>query len=465
MSTLTASTILCCECGVPIAPNSANTCVGCLRARVDITIGIERSIPLFQCRGCERYKRPKKWAGAARESRELLAICLEKLKTNKAFAATRLVDAAFIWTEEHSKRLKVRLTLQKEVLSGTVLQQEIVVEYVITNFHCEDCHRAVSAHTWNSLVQVRQRVDHKRTFLFLEQLLIKHNAHEHAINIRAIRNGLDFFFAERSKANQFISFLQTVIPCRSKSSRQLISQDKNNGVDTYKFTFAVEIVPLCKFDVVCLPTKLANDLGTMNNVALVFRVNTGCHVIDPQTCTVGEITPTKFWREPFDALCSSHRGMVEFMVMGVEHLKINRTTKTLKQGAGKSRTHSKKARRRRNRKRAFDEFSDHSSSASYNSPNANAVWATGKYSLALVEVARVDDLESGDTLRSQRRISVRTHLGRVLKVGDFVKGYELSKMVFNDHLLKPLKVSYINRSLYVYRLLYEALLRISFRCL
>jgi len=27
----------------------------------------------------------------------------------------RLVDAAFVWTEEHSRRVKVKLTIQKEV--------------------------------------------------------------------------------------------------------------------------------------------------------------------------------------------------------------------------------------------------------------------------------------------------------------------------------------------------------------
>ena len=32
-----------------------------------------------------------------------------------------MIDAAFIWTEPHSRRLKVKLTVQKEVLSGTVL--------------------------------------------------------------------------------------------------------------------------------------------------------------------------------------------------------------------------------------------------------------------------------------------------------------------------------------------------------
>jgi nonsense-mediated mRNA decay protein 3 len=32
-----------------------------------------------------------------------------------------MVDASFIWTEPHSRRLKVKITIQKEVLNGTLL--------------------------------------------------------------------------------------------------------------------------------------------------------------------------------------------------------------------------------------------------------------------------------------------------------------------------------------------------------
>ena len=65
------------------------------------------------CRNCDRFlSPPAQWTIAQPESRELLAICLKKLKgLNKV----RLVDAGFIWTEPHSKRIKVKLTIQKEV--------------------------------------------------------------------------------------------------------------------------------------------------------------------------------------------------------------------------------------------------------------------------------------------------------------------------------------------------------------
>ena len=62
---------LCCECGVPIVPNAANTCINCLRIRHDISAGIPKQVRvtsssstiqfinmvvqsnLYFCRGCE----------------------------------------------------------------------------------------------------------------------------------------------------------------------------------------------------------------------------------------------------------------------------------------------------------------------------------------------------------------------------------------------------------------------------
>ncbi len=59
------------------------------------------------------------------ESKELLTFCVKKVK---GLAKVKLVDAAFVWTEPHSRRLKVKLTVQAEVLNGAILQQTFVVE-------------------------------------------------------------------------------------------------------------------------------------------------------------------------------------------------------------------------------------------------------------------------------------------------------------------------------------------------
>lgn len=54
----------------------------------------------------------------------------------------RLVDAGFIWTEPHSKRIKVKLTVQSEVMGGAVLQQVFTVEFTQIAQLCDDCRRA-----------------------------------------------------------------------------------------------------------------------------------------------------------------------------------------------------------------------------------------------------------------------------------------------------------------------------------
>jgi len=65
------------------------------------------------CRNCERFlSPPTSWTLAKPESSELLAICLRKLK---GLSKVRLTEAHFIWTEPHSKRLRVSMTIQKEV--------------------------------------------------------------------------------------------------------------------------------------------------------------------------------------------------------------------------------------------------------------------------------------------------------------------------------------------------------------
>ena len=98
---------------------------------------------------------PNQWLTAELESKELLSCCIKKIKgLNKV----KLIDASFIWTEPHSRRVKVKLTVQKEVFTSTILQQEFVIEFVVTNQQCDACQRYMAKDVWNSIVQVRQKV-------------------------------------------------------------------------------------------------------------------------------------------------------------------------------------------------------------------------------------------------------------------------------------------------------------------
>jgi nonsense-mediated mRNA decay protein 3 len=230
-------------------------------------------------------------------------------------------------------------------------------------------------------VQVRQKVPHKRTFLYLEQLILKHNAHKDTISIRETKDGLDFFYAQRNHAVKMVDFLGAVTPVRSQKSSELISQDIHTATKSYKFTYSVEIVPICKDDLVCLPSKLAKQLGNIPQLLLCTKVGNSLHLMDPNTLQVAEISNQVFWREPFPALAHVSE-LTEYYVLDVEPLGPTR----------------------------------------------------GKFVLADVELMRTSD---------NHQFSVRTHLGGILHPGDDAMGYHLMGSNFNNDNFEQISESAI----------------------
>lgn len=75
-------------------------------------------------------------------------------------------------------------------------------------------------------------------------------------------------------------------------------------ISSYVFC-SVDIVPICKDSVVCLPKKLAHQLGGIGQICVVQRITNNISVIDPSTaqcklhvilcvCWVGPFMPSCF---------------------------------------------------------------------------------------------------------------------------------------------------------------------------
>jgi nonsense-mediated mRNA decay protein 3 len=269
----------------------------------------------------------------------------------------------------------VKLTVQKEAFTSTILQQTFECEFVVAYQQCPDCAKTYTKHTWKALVQVRQKVPHKRTFLYLEQIILKHHAHKDATNIREVKDGLDFYFQTRAAATKMVDFLSGIVPTRSKKSEELISTDVKNSTSSYKFTFSVEIVPLCKDDLICLPPKLAKSFGNIGQLVLCHKIagNT-VHLLDPATLRTSDLPTMTYWRQPFNALAAIPE-MIEFVVLDVE----------------------------------FDGQTK------------------GKMALADIEVARSSDMGTNDD-----SYWVKSHLGGILHPGDTAMGYFLRNSNLNN---------------------------------
>ncbi|KAK3068941.1 ribosome-binding protein [Teratosphaeriaceae sp. CCFEE 6253] len=370
----TQATILCYNCGAPIDGTQAAgaLCSDCLKLTVDITAGIEREGILYMCRDCDRWlSPPSSYVVATLESRELLALCLRKLR---GLSKSRIIDASFIWTEPHSRRIKLKITVQQEASQGTILQQTFDVEFVQQYRQCPDCQKSYTHNTWRAVVQVRQKVPHKRTFLYLEQLILKQGAHKETINIKEVQNGIDFYFSARNHAEKFVDFLTSVSPVRTRKSQELISMDIHTSTKSYKFSYACELVPICKDDLVALPPKLARTIGNISPLTLCYRVGTAVNLLDPNTLQISDLSTPIYWRTPFSPLADVQT-LVEFIVMDIEPI-----------GPQK-----------------------------------------GRFLLAEATIARASDLGVNDTT-----YNIRTHLGGVLHAGDSAMGYHLTGAQYNN---------------------------------
>jgi len=142
----------------------------------------------------------------------------------------------------------------------------------------------------------------------------------------------------------------------------------------------VEIPPICKDDLICLPTKLGRSFGDISPLVICTKVSNSLTFIDPFSLQ-DMIISSHFWHNPFKALADRYQ-LIEFIVIDVDLL----------------------------------------------GPTL------GKLSLAEVKIAKSSDFGKHD-----KTYYTRTHLGRVLNPGDYVAGYDLSISNFNDSDMEPLK--------------------------
>eukprot|EP00928_Gymnodinium_smaydae_P016070 TRINITY_DN15993_c0_g4_i1.p1 TRINITY_DN15993_c0_g4~~TRINITY_DN15993_c0_g4_i1.p1 ORF type:complete len:508 (+),score=65.33 TRINITY_DN15993_c0_g4_i1:40-1524(+) len=373
--------VLCCLCGVEV-PASAATgarCVQCLQKDIDIVAGISRRVHVQNCGTCGRWLKPGgSWVVADPESRELLGVCLKSIKG--ITKDHQLVDASFIWTEPHSKELKVRLQLQQEAMKGVVVQQGIVVELRIDNLQCNDCKKTFTKHTWDSCVQVRQRSEHRRTLAHLEQLILQHKAHSKLIELANAKDGVDFFFNREKDAQDFVAFVKNYAVVKHHESKQLLSHNAQSSTYRFKRTTCIELCPVCKDDIVFLPPKIAQSLGGLPPLMVCTKVASLISLVDPATSRYVEVSAADYWRKPFFPVATPAK-LTEFVVLDV-----------IPDEAGRANL-SNKAR---------------------SSTGAKAITPCD------MEIARASDFGQTDEL-----LTVRCHLGSLLHVGDIALGYDL----------------------------------------
>lgn len=299
-------------CSAPIDATQKGMCDACSKNEVDITEGITKMGLIHYCKGCGRYLRPP-WVRCELESPDMMSLCLSKIK---GLSRVKLTDTSFVWTEPHSKIIKLKLTIQKEV-NKTLMQNNFIVEFKVEWTQCDDCKKTYTPHIWSASVQLRQKVNHKRTFILLEQIILKHKAHVKALSVKEMPEGVDFYFSGKSPALGFIDFIHSVIPAKVKQSKQLISQDHKSNLVNYKYSFFVELAPVCKDDIIVLDKETCKILGGVNPLLLCTKVSTKIHLIDPLTLLKYDFDENVYFRYNFKSYID-RSCLQEFLIVNVE---------------------------------------------------------------------------------------------------------------------------------------------------
>ncbi len=391
----TSATIGCCVCGTPVDASVLihGHCASCAAKDKHLAppmIDLDRELLLHKCDRCGRYRRSNQqhsWVHAEDESPQLLALALKLVQRPKHDAA--ITDARFLYTEPHSRRLKLKLTLSSDLGATATLQRSCVAEIVVHPMACDECARAAAKQpAWSAKVQLRQKAEHPRTLLALEQYVLLRQrraaaageARDGLISIERVGdNGLDFCFARRQGAQRFASALSSVAPCKTRSSSCVIAANARLGTSNVQHVWIVEVAPVVRGDLVLAP-RSGGGGGPPHRLALVARVGASIHCIDPTSGDAWELTAEAYWRAPFAPL-ASRRHQSRFAVLDCEPDVLSRA------GA----------------------------------KGAAATAAASAFEMADATLARAADFGTNDEL-----LYVRTHLGAQLEAGDEAMGYDLA---------------------------------------
>ena len=342
-------------------------------------------------------------------------LCLSKIKgLNKI----KIIDSSFIWTEPHSKLIKIKITIQKEI-DKVLASTSFIVEFKEEWIQCEDCAKTFTPHIWKSSVQIRQKVDHKRTFLYLEQLILKHKTYTKAISIKEQSEGVDFYFSNKSQGNSFSSFIQSCLPCKTKQSRQLISVDEKSNVAEYKDTILIEIAPVCQDDLIILNEEQYKKLGGIGPILLCFKQANTLHFIDPISFEMKELDSNTYWRYELKSYVN-RSCMSEFLILSCEeeinYKKLsNENSKMDIDNINKSNNKGK-----------------NNENSIYENIHQNKI---NEKKFKIVNVKCIKNLSKND----DEIVEIRTFLGRKMHPGDIYLGYDLREINLSEDLELNLK--------------------------
>ena len=169
----------------------------------------------------------------------------------------------------------------------------------------------------------RQHHGNKRTLFHLETLLAKSGLSALMMDIEVKREGVDFYCRAKNQAEKLAEFIASQMPCKLKSSKKLVSEDRHNNTGKYEHTIFIELASLSRDDLVITPRDVTHGLPEL---LLVSKITSSLHFINPLNLNKIEVNASRYFANPFPAfLTTAH--LVPFMILDITPLAYNQTNR------------------------------------------------------------------------------------------------------------------------------------------
>ena len=440
-SMMTYSKIVCCLCSAVIDANPRGTCEACLKKSLNIKTCIPTEFELQYCKECQRFLRPP-YVKIERDSADMMKLCLSRIKSYDK--KVKIIDSNFIYTEPHSKVIKIKISIQKEV-EKNILSQNLIIEFKEKWNLCRDCQKLQTPHTWSSCVQIRQRVPHKKTMLYLEQIILKNKMQKSSLYFEEANDGFDFFFSTRRAGEIFSNWIATVVPSKITYHKKYVS------LSTSTFTYLVDVANVAKYDLFILDKDSYKKLGGIGPLLICTRLSSRTIFIDPRTFNHLYLDGNTFFKYKFNPFCNSNQ-LTEFLVLDVYeeidynfgNINNNNTNKN------KNEKKKKNKGKKKNKRKKDESDSEEEKKEENNVINTNESESVDSMSISTNYEKGVKDKEKKleedkeyilkckktfiKIIRNNNEkdkgeiIEIKSHLADVIKVGEIYLGYDLKSI-------------------------------------
>ena len=438
-SMMTYSKIVCCLCSAVIDANPRGTCEACLKKSLNIKTCIPTEFELQYCKGCQRFLRPP-YVKIERDSADMMKLCLSRIKSYDK--KVKIIDSNFIYTEPHSKIIKIKISIQKEV-EKNILSQNLIIEFKEKWNLCRDCQKLQTPHTWSSCVQIRQRVPHKKTMLYLEQIILKNKMQKSSLYFEEANDGFDFFFSTRRAGEIFSNWIATVVPSKITYHKKYVS------LSTSTFTYLVDVANVAKYDLFILDKDSYKKLGGIGPLLICTRLSSRTIFIDPRTFNHLYLDGNTFFKYKFNPFCNSNQ-LTEFLVLDVYeeidynfgNINNNNTNKNEKKKKNKGK---KKNKRKKDESDSEEEKKEENNVINTNeSESMDSMSISTNYEKGVKDKEKKLEEDKEYILKCKKTfikiirnnnekdkgeiIEIKSHLADVIKVGEIYLGYDLKSI-------------------------------------